>query len=341
MLGFKLVKADPNMYFMQYRAGKVIKSGTGLSFVYFAPTSSIVAIPLSSENIPFIFNEVTADFQEVTVQGQVTYRIANPNLIAKMINFTLASNNRDYVCNDSKTLHLRVLNQVQMIMRSQLQIKKIRSALTESDILAGTIKDKLDDSEVLRQFGIEVLSVSVLSVKPKPETSRALEAEVRERILLEADEAVYQRRNAAVEQERTIKENELNTEIAVENKKRQIRETKIDADFAIQEKRQIMEQKEMNGNVLLEEKRKDLVKIAAENKKEEADAHAYGMTAAMEAFKNVESKTIQALASVGMDPGQLIAIAFQNIGENADKIGNLNIAPELLQELMSSQQNKR
>ena len=48
----------------------------------------------------------------------------------------------------------------------------------------------------------------------------------------EADEAIYARRNSAVEQERAIKENELNTEIAVENKKRQIRETQMDAERA-------------------------------------------------------------------------------------------------------------
>ena len=52
----------------------------------------------------------------------------------------------------------------------------------------------------------------------------ALEAETREKILKESDDAIYLRRNSSVEQERKIKENELNTEIAVENKKKQIKE---------------------------------------------------------------------------------------------------------------------
>src|ERR1019366_3725274 len=54
------------------------------------------------------------------------------------------------------------------------------------------------------------------TVKPAPETSRALEAEAREALQRRADEAIYARRNAAVTEERLIKESELNTEIAVE-----------------------------------------------------------------------------------------------------------------------------
>jgi len=52
--------------------------GAGLSFFYFQPASSIVSVPLASANIPFVFNEPTADFQTLTVQGQMTYRISDP-----------------------------------------------------------------------------------------------------------------------------------------------------------------------------------------------------------------------------------------------------------------------
>jgi len=69
----------------------------------------------------------------------------------------------------------------------------------------------------------------------------------REELLRRADEAIYSRRNAAVEQERAIKENELNTEIAVENKKRQIKEAQMDADRAVRERRRVIEQEEMTG----------------------------------------------------------------------------------------------
>ena len=40
-----------------------------------------------------------------------------------------------------------------------------------------------------------------------------------------------------------------------------------------------------------------------------------------------------------MKPEQLIAVAFQRIADWADKIGQLNISPDLLRELMSTQAN--
>jgi len=52
------------------------------------------------------------------------------------------------------------------------------------------------------------------------ELSKALEAEYRESLQRKSDEAIYARRAAAVEQERKIRENELNTQITLEEKKK-------------------------------------------------------------------------------------------------------------------------
>jgi hypothetical protein len=183
---------------------------------------------------------------------------------------------------------------------------------------------------------LEVLGLSVLAIKPTPETARALEAETRERLMKEADEAIYARRNAAVQQERGIKENELNTEIAVENKKRQIREAQMDAERAVQEKQHLLEAAAMEANIGLEEKRKNFVGLAAENAKAEADARAYGISATMNALGTADPRILQALVSTGMKPEQLIAVAFQELASKADKIGQLNISPDLLRELLDS-----
>ena len=117
----------------------------------------------------------------------------------------------------------------------------------------------------------------------------------------------------------------MNTEIAVENKKRQIREAQMDAERAVQEKQHQLEQAEMNANIELEEKNKQLVSLSVENTKAQADAKAYGIGAAMKALEGVDSKVLQALASVGMEPDQLVALAFQGLAERAEKIGELNI----------------
>jgi len=52
--------------------------------------------------------------------------------------------------------------------------------------------------------------------------AKALEAQYRETLLRQADEAIYARRAAAVEEERKIKENEQNTEITLEQQRQQL-----------------------------------------------------------------------------------------------------------------------
>lgn len=227
MLGLKFIKVEPTDFVLQYNRGKVVRQGAGLSFFYFAPTTSLVRIPVGSVDVPFIFEEVTADYQTVTIQGQATYRIADAKKLSQLMNFTLASNGRDYASEDPKKLPQRLINHARVLTRTSLKSFSLRQALTQSSVLEESLREGLQSAESITSLGIEVLGVSILAIKPTPETSRALEADAREQILREADEAIYARRNSSVEQERAIKENELNTEIAVENKKRQIKEAQF------------------------------------------------------------------------------------------------------------------
>ena len=58
MFGFQYIKATPSQFIMHYRGGKLRRSGTGLAFFYFKPSSSIVVVPIGSADVPFIFNEI-------------------------------------------------------------------------------------------------------------------------------------------------------------------------------------------------------------------------------------------------------------------------------------------
>jgi hypothetical protein len=333
MFGFRFLKAQPTQYVILYRDGQPKREGAGLSFWYFRPTSAIVVVPTASVNEPFIFAEVTSDFQDVTVQGQVTYRIGDPKRIAALLDFSLDAGGK-YSSEDPQKLSQRVISAVQVVMRAEVQGLTLKQALTAGEGLLGQVSAKLTHHPTIEALGIEVLGLSILAIKPTPDTARALEAEAREALLRRADEAIYSRRNAAVEQERAIKENELATEVAVENKKRQVREAQMDAERSVQERQLQMRQEEMTGRIGLETQNKDLVSLSSVNAREEADAKAYGITAMMRAFAGADAKVLQALASVGMDPSQLLALAFRDIADNAAKIGELNMSPELLRELM-------
>jgi len=319
MFGIRYLKAPPSIFVLQFRNGKVVRQGAGLSFWYFAPTSEIVYVPVTSIDVPFVFNEVTSDFQEVIVQGQLTYRISDPMRVVSILDLSIDASGR-YRTDDLSKLSDRLVHITQMLARAYTQRSNLRELLLSSDALIATVMSGLQESTAVSTLGVEVLAVLVVSIKANPEMTKALQAEAREEQLRKADEAIYARRNAAVQLERTIKENELNTEIAVEHKRRQVRETQMAADIAV------------------EEQRTSLVDQRVSNERKEADARAHALAAVLEPLKGVDWRTLMAASSGQADPRQIIALAFRELAEGASKIGELNITPDLLRTLLDRQE---
>lgn len=315
MIGIRYLKAGPTTYVIQHAGGRIRREGPGLSFFYFAPRSTLVAVPLASVDVPFVFNEVSADFQAVTIQGQLTYRIADPRRAAAMLDFTIGPRG-DYLSEDPAELGDRLVRAAQVLARGFIARFGLREVLTRGDVLATEVLPALRRDEAVTMLGVEILGLAVLSAKPTPEMGRALEAEAREALQRRSDEAIYARRNAAVEQERVIKENELNTEIAVEEKRRKVRETQMAADVAV------------------EEQRSSLVDIRVGNEKKDADARAYALEATLKQIRGLDWRVLMALGAGGVDGGLLFADAFRELAQNAQKIGELNITPDLLKTLM-------
>ena len=85
MLGIRYLKAPSTTFVLQYSGGQLVRQGPGLSFWYFAPTSVLAQVPVSSVDVPFAFSEVSSDFQEVTVQGNLTYRVVLPVELAGLL----------------------------------------------------------------------------------------------------------------------------------------------------------------------------------------------------------------------------------------------------------------
>ncbi len=334
MFGFNYIKVPPSHYVMHYSGGKLVRAGAGLAFFYFKPSASLVVIPVASADVPFIFNEISGDFQAVTIQGQLTFRVKEPQKLAQLLNYTVNGTPDKYLSDDPQKLSQRLINLLQVLVRAEIQRLPLREAIYASEEVAASVFGKFAGSESLTTLGVELLAISIQAIRPIPEMARAMEAEAREELLRRADQAIYDRRNAAVEQERRIKENELNTEIAIEEKKRQIRETKVDADLAVESKEQQVRQTKLNGEITLENERKNLVSARAENARAEADARAYAVEASLKAFKELSPDVLQMLTVQSADPRKMVSLAFKELAQNAEKIGNLNISPELLQLLM-------
>jgi len=309
------MKAAPTTYVMHYSRGRLRREGAGLAFFYLRPASTIVAIPQASADLPFAFAQVTADFQQVTVQGRLTYRIARPRDLAGLLDFSVTAGGA-FRTDDPEKLPERLVHAAETLAREALEQRSLREALGAAGPLATAMLEGLRHAESVGRMGVEVLDLVITSIRPTPEMSRALEAEARESLQRESDLAIYTRRNAAVEQERLIKENELNTDIAVQQKERQIREARMAADVALEEQRTV------------------LIERSSANERRQADARAYALNATLEPIRQVDWRTLMAVSATGGDPRTMLAVAFRELAENAGKIGQLTVTPDLLGSLL-------
>lgn len=281
----RFYKGDPSEYVMAYVKGRLVKEGRGAGFFYWPGRTSIVSVPMNTADADFVFNEVTANFQAVTIQGQITYRIAEPRKVAALLNYEVYPLKKAYRSEDPKRLPWRLINLLHEATQAEVQRIPLEEVLRRGADLTKAIQTRIHAHPDLTTLGVEILNVFLIMLRPTPEVAKALEADYRESLLKRADQAIYDRRATAVEKERKIRENELGTDIALE-----------------QERERLVELK--NANLL-----------------KESEAAAKALEAKLAPYR-------------AMDPRILMAMAFNRLGENASKIGNLTITPDLLSTLL-------
>lgn len=251
------------------------------------------------------------------------------------MNFGIDVIHKSYLSDDPIKLSQRVINMASVCVKKRIEKMTLTTAIQSTDALATQVLQDLSKSVEIKQYGLELLGFSILAITPNKETTRALEAQTREAILKLADDAIYARRNAAILQERTIRENELNTEKVVVDKQREI----ADAEIASKRQKQTAEhqliQSQLDFEIAKTETQKQLVISDSENQKIVSEAKIYELSQIMSILKTIDPLTIRALVSQNVDAKSLIAFAFQDLAQNANKIGTLNISPDLLKQLLS------
>ena len=339
MFGINYIRFDSMTYSMHFKNGAVSKEGRGLSFFYYAPNSSIVAIPVKSRDIQFIFYEMTRDFQTVSIQGQVTYAIENPRQLSEMLDFTITAS-RKVNEENFENLNQRLNNEAQTAVSAFIQGLGLKETLRSARAISDTIETGLKASGAVKLLGVSILSVDVLAVQPTPEMAKALETEMRESLQKEADLAIYERRNFAVEQERKIRESELNTEITVQEKRKQINEKQ--AEIKIREAENARKLREMNmaADLAVEQQKTELIGMQADNERTMADARGYTLEKTLTPYRQLDWRLLMAINPNGISAIDNIGFAFRELAGNAGKIGTLNITPDLLETVIRNQTEK-
>jgi len=303
------LRSEPTYHVLRYRRGELRRDGAGLAF-WFRPIDTAVAeVPIDDRELPFLFRVRSADFQELAVQGVVTFRVAEPAALARRVDFTLDL--------DSGRWAQAPLEQVAGLL-SQLAQQFVVDELGKLDVrtilhagvapIRQRIERGLRAEPALQELGIALVAVRVADVAPSAEVEKALRQPTREAIQQRADEAIFQRRAQAVEKERAIAENELANRIELARREEEL-----------------VERTGANDRLRASEH--------AATQQIAAEAHAAEIETVEGAKLQVERERAEIQAA--LPPDVLRALALQELAGALGTVEHLTVTPDLLQPLLA------
>ena len=217
------LRGTATVHVRHVRHGRVRHDGTGLSF-WFRPLSAVLSeVPVADRELPLLFHARTSDFQDVTVQATLTYRFADPELAASRIDFSVDPDTGLWQAMPLDQVAGLLTEIVQQHSLALLAAMPLTSALTTGvETLRSTVGSSVSGDARLAETGISVVALRVVAIRPEPEVEKALRTPAREQVQQEADRATYERRAVAVERERAISENELQSRIELARREEQL-----------------------------------------------------------------------------------------------------------------------
>jgi len=96
----------------------------------------------------------------------------------------------------------------------------------------------------------------------------------------------------------------------------------------------------LEADISVENQRKSLIEQKTENDKKEAETKGYVLETTLEPYRSMDWKTLTALNN-NSDPRFNISLAFRELADNAGKIGNLNISPDLLDSILNEKEKAK
>jgi regulator of protease activity HflC (stomatin/prohibitin superfamily) len=317
---YRHLRVDAASHVLAYRDAKLRRSGRGLSF-WFAPWAlSVAELPVDDRELALSFHGRSADFQDVVVQGVLTYRIVDPLRTADRVDFTIDLRKGVWLRQPLEKIATLVSQLAQQHTQVYLQSASLRDILAQGHArIRETIEQALAPSSLLEEMGLEVVSVRISALKPSNDLERALEAPTRERIQQESDEASFRRRALAVEKERAIQENELQNQIELARREELL-----------------IEQRGQNA-------RRDATEKAEagriENEAQAAAVRVNGQAKAdsLKAIEDVRLQVDQARLDAyrTMPPAVVAGLAMQELAGKLQKIEHLNLGQDMLGPLLA------
>lgn len=317
--GLRHLRAAPTSHIRHLRRGTVVHDGAGLAFWFRPLVAAISEVPVDDRELAMLFHARTSDFQDVTVQATVTFRITDPAAAATRLDFGIDPDTGVWRAAPLEQIGTLLTENAQQHALQLLARTSLADALTDGvAAVRGRIAEALAAEPRLTDTGLEVIAVRVVALRPEPEVERALRTPAREQIQQEADRATYERRAVAVERERAISENELDSRIELARREEQL-----------------VTQQGTNARREAEEQ----ATAAAVRTESEASRRTTLATAEAEAVRtlgaaNAAAEADRLAAHQQVDPAVLHALALMALAGNLPQVEHLTLTPDLITDLL-------
>jgi regulator of protease activity HflC (stomatin/prohibitin superfamily) len=309
------LRSDPSAHVLRYRKGNLRAAGRGLAF-WFRPMSTAVAeVPVNDRELDFLFHGRTLDYQDVSAQGVISYRIEDATRVADRVDFSIDLTTGRHLREPLEKIAL-VLNQIaQQHAWAYMAKAPVRDVLADGyDRIRDRVLAGLREDDGLTDLGIQIVSVRISAVRPTPDLEKALETPMRERLQQAADEATFQRRALAVEKERAIAEAELQNQIELAH-----REQDLIAQRGKNERRRVIDDadaRKLEGDA------------TADRARVEATAKADGVRVIESA--RVEAERDRMTVYRDLPTPVLLGLAARELAGKLTRIDHLNLSPDVL-----------
>ena len=315
------LRAEPTNHVVRFKNGAVVASSPGETFWFRRLNTTVAEVPIEDREQSFLFTGRSADFQDVAVQGTITYRVADPELATHRVDFGIDLRTGFYLEEPIERLSQTVTQAAQQVALDWIAHRTLDSVLVDAvQDLRPLLTDALRDDAALADVGLEVVTVRVTRVSPTPDLEKALQAPTRERLQESADEATFQRRALAVEKERAIAENELTNQVELAR-----REEELIGQRGANERRRVEDEAEAL---------RIAAAVAVDRTRLETEARADGIRDIESANNDAEQARIDIYRDVSSQV--LLGLAARELAGKLERIDHLNLGSDGFGSLLES-----
>lgn len=226
-----VISAKPSEFLIRMRGGNVITSGQGAT-VFKWPWDSVAIVPTTVQRLQFTADQVTSEKVGVKVTGIVVYRIAEPLIAFRMLNFSFPERAQEKLATMMEEMCIGATRRLVANLTVEECLTRRKDALASelvrevAPVVSGS--GQLEDTTT-RGWGLVVDTIEIQDVRI---TSAQVFANMQAKFRQEQERVA---REAELEKLRSIKLNEASTEQEVEL-------SRVSAQTEIRRKKQVAEE---------------------------------------------------------------------------------------------------